>query len=98
MIGSWPLSLPNFIAGAGRNAEGARMPQTFIEASNSYRRTAFISAYHAANHSQRIPSAVPAAQGYASALLLIAAISRRAAPRDPKSGKRWRTSKNRSMA
>lgn len=74
MIGSWPLSLPNFIEAAGKNAEGARMPQTFIEAPNNYRRTAFISAYHHANHSQRIPSAVSAAQGYDSTLLLIAAI------------------------
>ncbi len=75
MIGSWPLSLPNFIEAAGKNAEGARMPQTFVEAPNNYRRTSFISAYHHADGSKRIPSAVSAAQGYDSALLLMAAIS-----------------------
>lgn len=84
LIGSWPLSLPNFIETAGRNAEGARMPQTFIEASNSYRRTAFISAYHAANHTKRIPSAVSAAQGYDSALLLIAALYQAGSTEGPK--------------
>ncbi|MCG2577353.1 ABC transporter substrate-binding protein [Dechloromonas sp. XY25] len=84
MIGSWPLSLPNFIEAAGKNAEGARMPQTFVEAPNNYRRTAFISAYHHADGSKRIPSAVSAAQGYDSALLLIAAISQAGSTEGPK--------------
>ena len=84
MIGSWPLSLPNFIEAAGKNADGARMPQTFIEASNNYRRTAFISAYHQANGSKRIPSAVSAAQGYDSALLLMAAIAQAGSTEGPK--------------
>ncbi len=74
MIGSWPLSLPNFIENARKNAEGVRMPQTFIESLNNYHRTAFISAYHNANKTTHIPSGVSAAQGYDSALLLIAAI------------------------
>lgn len=84
MIGSWPLSLPNFIDAAGKNAEGARMPQTFVEAPNNYRRTAFISAYHHADGSKRIPSAVSAAQGYDSALLLIAAINQAGSTEGPK--------------
>ena len=84
MIGSWPLSLPNFIEAAGKNADGARMPQTFIEAPNNYRRTAFISAYHQANGSKRIPSAVSAAQGYDSALLLMAAINQAGSTEGPK--------------
>ncbi len=74
LIGSWPMSLPNFIGAAGSNAEGARMPQTFIEAPNNYRRLAFISAYYAANPGQHMESAVSAAQGYDSALLLAYAI------------------------
>lgn len=74
MIGSWPLSLPNFIDAAGKNAEGARMPQTFIEEANNSRRTGFIVAYHQANRTKRIPSAVSAAQGYDSLYLLIAAM------------------------
>lgn len=84
MIGSWPLSLPNFIEAAGKNADGARMPQTFIEAPNNYRRTAFISAYHQANGSKPIPSAVSAAQGYDSALLLMAAINQAGSTEGPK--------------
>lgn len=84
MIGSWPLSLPNFIEAAGKNAEGARMPQTFVEAPNNYRRTAFISAYHHADGSKRIPSAVSAAQGYDSALILMAAITQAGSTEGPK--------------
>ena len=74
MIGSWPLSLPNFIDAAGKNGEGARMPQTFIEEANNSRRTSFILAYHHANKTKQIPSAVSAAQGYDSFLLLIGAM------------------------
>lgn len=74
MIGSWPLSLPNFTEAAGKNAEGARMPQTFIEEANNSRRTGFIASYHKANQSKRIPSAVSAAQGYDSVYLLVAAM------------------------
>jgi branched-chain amino acid transport system substrate-binding protein len=75
LIGSWTLSLPNFIEAAGRNGEGARMPQTFIEEPNNYRRNSFISAYHSATKTKRIPSAVSAAQGYDSALLIIGALN-----------------------
>lgn len=74
MIGSWPLSLPNFIDAAGKNAEGARMPQTFVEEANNSRRTGFIASYHHTNGTTRIPSAVSAAQGYDSVYLLVAAI------------------------
>ena len=74
MIGSWAVSLPNFIDAAGKNGEGARMPQTFIEEANNSRRTSFILAYHNANKTRQIPSAVSAAQGYDSFLLLIGAM------------------------
>ena len=74
MIGSWALSLPNFIEAAGKNGEGARMPQTFIEEANNSRRTSFILAYHNANKTKQIPSAVSAAQGYDSFLLLVGAM------------------------
>ena len=30
LVGSWALNMPNFIDNAGPNAEGTRMPQTFI--------------------------------------------------------------------
>lgn len=84
MIGSWPLSLPNFIEAAGKNAEGARMPQTFIEEANNSRRTGFIVAYHHANQTRRIPSAVSAAQGYDSLYLLIGAMIQAAGTDGPK--------------
>lgn len=74
MIGSWAVSLPNFIDAAGKNGEGARMPQTFIEEANNSRRTSFILAYHNANKTRQIPSAVSAAQGYDSFLLLVGAM------------------------
>lgn len=84
MIGSWPLSLPNFINAAGKNGEGARMPQTFIEEANNSRRTSFILAYHHANKTKQIPSAVSAAQGYDSFLLLIGAMIQAKSVEGPK--------------
>ncbi|MFC5474085.1 ABC transporter substrate-binding protein [Paraherbaspirillum soli] len=74
MIGSWPLSMGNFIDNAGKNGEGARMPQTFIQDGNTPKRKAFIEAYQKAYKVDRIPSAVSAAQGYDSIFLLAAAI------------------------
>jgi len=76
MIGSWTLSMGNFIDNAGSESEGARMPQTFIQEPNTPKRKAFIDAYlktyHPAN--DRIPSPVSAAQGYDSVYLIAAAI------------------------
>lgn len=74
MVGSWTLSMPNFIDNAGPNAEGARMPQTFILAGASARRQAFLDAYRKLLGVERIPVPPAAAQGYDSALLLAAAI------------------------
>ncbi|MBI3147794.1 MAG: ABC transporter substrate-binding protein [Betaproteobacteria bacterium] len=74
ITGSWTLSLANFIDAAGRNADGARMPQTFIEEANNLRRTAFIIAYHRSYGVKRMASAVSAAQGYDSVWLLYAAL------------------------
>ena len=31
LIGSWTLAMANFIDNAGKNGEGTRMPQTFIQ-------------------------------------------------------------------
>jgi branched-chain amino acid transport system substrate-binding protein len=76
MIGSWTLSMANFIDNAGKNGEGAKMPQTFIQDPNTPKRKAFIDSYlktyNPANG--RIPSPVSAAQGYDSVYLLAAAI------------------------
>lgn len=74
MIGSWTLSMDNFIDNAGPHAEGARMPQTFIQEPNTPKHKAFIEAYQHYYHVRRIPSPVAAAQGYDSLYLLAAAI------------------------
>lgn len=74
MIGSWTLSMGNFIDNAGKNGEGARMPQTFIQEPNTPKRKAFIAAYQKAYKVDRIPSPVSAAQGYDSMYILAAAI------------------------
>jgi len=76
MIGSWTLSMANFIDNAGPGGEGARMPQTFIQESNTVKRKAFIDAYLKTfkPKNNRIDSPVSAAQGYDSVYLLAAAI------------------------
>ena len=74
IIGSWTLSMGNFIDNAGKNGDGARMPQTFIQDSTTPKRKAFIEAYQKAYKVDRMPSAVSAAQGYDSVYLLAAAI------------------------
>jgi branched-chain amino acid transport system substrate-binding protein len=74
MVGSWTLAMPNFVDHAGPNAEGARMPQTFILDASNPRRQAFVAAYRKAYGVERIPVPPAAAQGYDSALLLAAAI------------------------
>ncbi len=74
MIGSWTLSMANFLDNAGKNGNGATMPQTFIQDPNTPKRKAFIEAYQKAYKVERIPSPVSAAQGYDSVYLLAAAI------------------------
>jgi branched-chain amino acid transport system substrate-binding protein len=74
MIGSWTLAMGNFIDNAGKNGDGALMPQTFIEDSSTPKRKTFIESYQKAYKVDRMPSAVSAAQGYDSVYLLAAAI------------------------
>jgi branched-chain amino acid transport system substrate-binding protein len=74
IIGSWPLSMGNFIDNAGKNGDGARMPQTFIQEGTTPKRKSFIEAYQKAYKVDRMPSAVSAAQGYDSIQLLAAGI------------------------
>jgi branched-chain amino acid transport system substrate-binding protein len=74
MIGSWPLSWTNFLQPAGAAAEGARMPQTFIEAPINSRRTEFIMTYLGKTKVSRMSSAISAAQGYDTMLILAAAL------------------------
>ncbi|MDE2047831.1 MAG: ABC transporter substrate-binding protein [Betaproteobacteria bacterium] len=72
MIGSWTLSMANFIDNAGPGGEGARMPQTFIQDGNTPKRKAFIEEYLKTfkPKNNRIDSPVSAAQGYDSLYLL----------------------------
>jgi branched-chain amino acid transport system substrate-binding protein len=75
LIGSWTLAMSNFIDNAGPNAEGARMPQTFITEPTTAKRRSFLDAWKKATGSNRIPVPPAAAQGYDSLLLLAAAIN-----------------------
>ena len=74
LVGSWTLSMANFIDTSGANGNGAVMPQTFVQLGNTPKRTAFIKAYQDAYKIDRMPSPVSAAQGYDSIYLLAAAI------------------------
>jgi len=74
LIGGWTLSMSNFIDNAGKNGDGALMPQTFIEEPITPKAKAFIEAYHKAYGVNRIPSAVSAAQGYDAVYIFAAAV------------------------
>lgn len=84
MMGSWTLSMANFIDNAGQNADGALMPQTFIQEGNTPKRKSFIDAYQKAYKVTRIPSPVSAAQGYDSIYLLAAAFKQAGSTEGPK--------------
>jgi branched-chain amino acid transport system substrate-binding protein len=74
MLGSWTLSMGNFLDNAGPAGNGALMPQTFIQEPYTPRAKAFIASYQAAYKVDRIPSPVSAAQGYDAVKVLAAAI------------------------
>jgi branched-chain amino acid transport system substrate-binding protein len=86
MIGSWTLSMANFIDNAGPGGEGARMPQTFIQEPTTPKRQAFIINYLKTFNPKnaRIDSPVSAAQGYDSVYLLAAAIKQAGNTEGPK--------------
>jgi branched-chain amino acid transport system substrate-binding protein len=86
IVGSWTLAMANFVDNAGKNGEGTRMPQTFIQDGDTPKRKAFIDAYLKAYNPQggRMPSAVSAAQGYDSIYLLAAAIKQAGSTEGPK--------------
>ncbi len=86
MIGSWTLSMANFIDTAGKNGDGATMPQTFIQDPSTPKRKAFIEAYLAQFKPKngRIDSPVSAAQGYDSIYLLAAAMKQAGTTDGPK--------------
>jgi branched-chain amino acid transport system substrate-binding protein len=86
MVGSWTLSMANFIDNAGPGGEGASMPQTFIQEATTPKRKAFIDAYLKTfkPKNNRIDSPVSAAQGYDSVYLLAAAIKQAGSTEGPK--------------
>jgi branched-chain amino acid transport system substrate-binding protein len=86
MIGSWTLSMANFIDNAGPGGEGARMPQTFVQEPTTPKRQSFIVSYLKTFNpkNSRIDSPVSAAQGYDSVYLLAAAIKQAGGTDGPK--------------
>jgi branched-chain amino acid transport system substrate-binding protein len=86
MVGSWTLSMANYIDNAGPGGEGARMPQTFIQEPTTPKRQSFIVAYLKTFNpkNSRIDSPVSAAQGYDSVYLLAAAIKQAGSTDGPK--------------
>jgi branched-chain amino acid transport system substrate-binding protein len=86
MVGSWTLSMANYIDNAGPGGEGARMPQTFIQEPTTPKRQSFIINYLKTFNpkNQRIDSPVSAAQGYDSIYLLAAAIKQANSTDGPK--------------
>ena len=86
MVGSWTLSMANYIDNAGPGGEGARMPQTFIQEPTTPKRQSFIVSYLKTFNpkNSRIDSPVSAAQGYDSVYLLAAAIKQAGSTDGPK--------------
>jgi len=87
MIGSWTLSMASFIDTAGKNGNGATMPETFIQQpATTPKRKSFVEAYVKEFKPKNgiIASPVSAAQGYDSVYLLAAAIKQANSTEGPK--------------
>ncbi len=87
MIGSWTLSMASFIDTAGKNGNGANMPETFIQnPATTPKRKAFVDAYLKEFQPKNgiIASPVSAAQGYDSVYLLAAALKQANSTEGPK--------------
>jgi len=86
MVGSWTLSMANYIDNAGPGGEGARMPQTFIQEPTNSKRQSFIISFikNFSPKGGRMDSPVSAAQGYDSIYLLAAAIKQAGSTDGPK--------------
>ncbi len=74
LLGSWTLSMRNFMDIAGAAGDGALMPQTFIQDAGSTAKNSFLLAYQRTFKTDRIPSPMSAAQGYDGMHLLAHAI------------------------
>ncbi len=86
IVGSWTLSMANYIDNAGPGGEGARMPQTFVQEPTTPKRQSFIISYLKTFNPKnaRMDSPVSAAQGYDSVYLLAAAIKQAGSTDGPK--------------
>ncbi|SNX29137.1 amino acid/amide ABC transporter substrate-binding protein, HAAT family [Polynucleobacter meluiroseus] len=87
IIGSWTLSMASFIDTAGKNGNGATMPETFIQQpATTPKRKAFVDAYLKDFKPKNgiIASPVSAAQGYDSVYILAAAIKQANSTEGPK--------------
>ncbi len=86
IVGSWTLSMANYIDNAGPGGEGTRMPQTFIQEPTNAKRQSFIISYLKTFNPKnaRMDSPVSAAQGYDSIYLLAAAIKQAGSTEGPK--------------
>ncbi|MFM7632798.1 MAG: ABC transporter substrate-binding protein [Betaproteobacteria bacterium] len=73
-MGSWTLSMRNFIDAAGSAGEGALLPQTFIQDAGSTAKNSFLLAYRRQFNTDLIPSPMSAAQGYDGMHLLALAL------------------------
>jgi branched-chain amino acid transport system substrate-binding protein len=73
-MGSWTLSMRNFIDAAGSAGEGALLPQTFIQDAGSTAKNSFLLAYRRQFSTDLIPSPMSAAQGYDGMHLLALAL------------------------
>lgn len=74
IIGSATLAGAPYMRAAGRNAEGTRMPQTFVVDTQRQVAREFMHAWQARTGSASIPVPPAAAQGFDSTLILAAAI------------------------
>ena len=74
LMGSWTLSMRNFIDLAGAAGDGALMPQTFIQDAGSTAKNSFLLAYRRMFRTELILSPMSAAQGYDGMHLLAHAI------------------------
>ena len=87
IIGSWTLSMASFIDTAGKNGNGATMPETFIQnPPTTPKRKVFVETYLKEFKPKNgiIASPVSASQGYDSVYLLAAAIKQANSTEGPK--------------
>jgi branched-chain amino acid transport system substrate-binding protein len=85
MIASWTAAMSNYVNNAAKNGNGTMMPQTFIEdAPKTKTGEAFLTSYRAKYNEKPIASAVSAAQGYDSMMLLKLAIEQAGSIEGPK--------------